>query len=466
MSLLVREIPFLDPLRAFAALRDLPAPVLLDSARLDPKLGRWSWVAADPFLFLSSRDGRIRLGGEQRTGDPWTLLERCLARFHLPPDPTVASPFRTGAVGWIGYEAARHLERLPTAAGDDPAFPDLELGFYDTIVAFDLLERRAWISSSGFPERAPEARLARRAARAEAFLERLAGAPQLAPPDPAPLPPPSSNVGRAAFEAAVQRVIDYVLAGDIFQANLAQRFTTVLPEGFDLFDLYRRLRRINPAPMAAFLDFGRTVIASASPERFLRLEGRRVETRPIKGTRPRGRTPAEDEALARELLESEKDRAENVMIVDLLRNDLSRVCRPHSVHVPELCVLERHPTVHHLVSTVVGELEPGRGPIDLLRATFPGGSITGAPKIRAMEIIAELEPDRRGPYCGTILWLGFDGSMDSAITIRTFAIRDRIATFAVGGGITAASEPAAEYEETLAKARALLRALSGEGAGP
>jgi para-aminobenzoate synthetase component 1 len=466
MSLLVREIPFLDPLRAFAAVRDLPAPVWLDSARLDRRLGRWSYVAADPFLVLSSRDGRMEIGEERRTGDPWTLLERCLARFRLPPDPGVSPPFHTGVVGWIGYEAARHLERLPAAAGDEPAFPDLELGFYDTIAAFDLLERRAWVLSSGFPELVPEARLARRSARCEWFVQRLAAAPEPRPPSPIGLLAPTSNFGRAGFEAAVQRVVDYILAGDIFQTNLAQRFATALPDGLDPFDLYRRLRRINPAPMAAFLDFGRTVIASASPERFLRLEGSRVETRPIKGTRPRGTTPQEDEALARELLESEKERAENVMIVDLLRNDLSRVCRPHSVQVPELCVLERHPTVHHLVSTVIGELEPGRGPVDLLRATFPGGSITGAPKIRAMEIIAELEPDRRGPYCGTILWLGFDGAMDSAITIRTFAIRDRIVTFAVGGGITALSDPTAEYEETMDKARALLRALAGEGASP
>lgn len=464
MGVLVREIAFLDPLRAFAALRDLAAPVLLESARLDPRLGRWSYVAADPFLRLTSKEGRIRLGEERRTGDPWTILERCLARFHLPRDPAVASPFQTGAIGWIGYEAARHLERLPAAARDEPPFPDLELAFYDTIVAFDHLERRSWILASGLPERAPEARFERRRLRLETFAERLARAPALALPSRLAVPPPTSNFTRSEFEAAIQRVIDYVLSGDIFQANLAQRFSTPLPDGLDPFDLYRRLRRITPAPMAAFLDFGSTVIASASPERFLRLEGSRVETRPIKGTRPRGRTPQEDELLARELLASEKERAENVMIVDLLRNDLSRVCRPHSVQVPELCVLERHPTVHHLVSTVTGELESGRGSVDLLRATFPGGSITGAPKIRAMELIAELEPDRRGPYCGVILWLGFDGAMDSAITIRTLAIHDRTLTFAVGGGITALSEPTAEYEETMAKAAALLRALAGEGA--
>ncbi|MCS6877813.1 MAG: aminodeoxychorismate synthase component I [Geminicoccaceae bacterium] len=466
MEPLLCEIPFLDPLRAFAALRDLPAPLLLDSARLDPRLGRWSFVAADPFLFLSSRDGRIRLDGERRTGDPWLVLERCLARFRLPFDPASPVPFRTGVAGWIGFEAARHLERLPAAAGDDPAFPDLELGFYDTIAAFDLRERRGWIASSGFPERTPEARLARRRARLELFRERLARAPELPPPDPRPVPRPASNFTRPGFAAAVRKAIDYVLAGDVFQVNLARRFTTALPEGLDPFDLYRRLRRVNPAPMAAFLDFGETVIASASPERFLRLLGGRVETRPIKGTRPRGRTPEQDAALARELLESEKDRAENVMIVDLLRNDLSRVCRPHSVRVPELCVLERHPTVFHLVSTVVGTLEPGRGPLDLLRASFPGGSITGAPKIRAIEIVAELEPDRRGPYCGTILWIGFDGAMDSAIAIRTFAIRGRTLTFAAGGGITALSDPEAEYAETEAKAEGLLRALAGEGAAP
>lgn len=461
MDVLAQEIPFLDPLRAFAALRALPAPVLLESARLDPGLGRWSFLAADPFLFFSSRDGRIQLNGEQKRGDPWAFLARLLARFRLPRRAELPVPFRTGVVGWIGYEVVRHLERLPAAAGDVPAFPDLELGFYDTIIAFDHHEQRAWILSSGLPEDAPQARRARGRARMAFFTARLAQARELSPPDPRPLPAPKSNFTRCGFEAAVRRIIEYIRAGDVFQVNLAQRFTAPLPEGFDPFDLYRRLRRANPAPMAAFLDFGRTVIASASPERFLCLKGDRVQTRPIKGTRPRGRTPEEDEALSRALCTSEKERAENVMIVDLLRNDLSRVCRPHSVEVPELCTLERHPTVLHLVSTVCGRLEADRGAVDLLRASFPGGSITGAPKIRAMEIIAELEPDRRGPYCGTILWLGFDGDMDSAITIRSFAIRDRILTFAVGGGITILSDPKAEYEETMAKAQGLLRALAG-----
>ena len=221
------------------------------------------------------------------------------------------------------------------------------------------------------------------------------------------------------------------------------------------------LRERNPAPFAAYLNTGEVQIVSASPERFLELRGRQVETRPIKGTRPRGATPEEDRRLGAELLASEKDRAENVMIVDLLRNDLSRVCRDHTVLTPEICVLESFATVHHLVSTVTGELRPGLDAVDLLRATFPGGSITGAPKIRAMEIIAELEPTRRGPYCGAIGWLGGDGWMDTSITIRTYAIKDGMVAFQAGGGIVADSDPAAEYEETLDKARALIEALQG-----
>ncbi|MGH6929326.1 MAG: anthranilate synthase component I family protein, partial [Dongiaceae bacterium] len=223
---------------------------------------------------------------------------------------------------------------------------------------------------------------------------------------------------------------------------------------------YCRLRDLNPAPFAAFLRFDDVEIVSASPERFLSMRGNRVETCPIKGTRPRGRTVEEDRALADELLASEKDRAENVMIVDLLRNDPSRVCRDRSIDVPRLCELESFATVHHLVSTIVGELRPDLTAVDLLAACFPGGSITGAPKIRAMEIIAELEPTRRGPYCGSIGYIGFDGGMDTSIVIRTYAIRNGCVTFQAGGGIVADSTPAGEYAETLAKARALIAALS------
>lgn len=461
MRVLAREIPFLEPLRAAAGLRDLPGLVLLDSAQVDPRLGRWSYLAADPFLLLTSKDGRMRLGERTLTGEPFAILQRALRAWPQETDPDLP-PFQGGAVGYLGYELAHHLERLPSPERDELRFPDLVLGFYDVVAAFDLLERRAWVMASGLPETAPEARMHRRRARLDWLAGRLAAAPEPEPPAALPVPPPRSDVTRRAYEAAVARVVDYILEGDIFQANIAQRFVSELPVGLAPFDLFRRLRRRNPAPFAAFMDLGEVVIAAASPERFLKLDPTgRVETRPIKGTRPRGRVPEADAALAAALLASDKDRAENVMIVDLLRNDLSRVCREHSVRTPEICVLESFATVHHLVSTVEGRLRDGADAVDLLRATFPGGSITGAPKIRAMEIIAELEPVRRGPYCGALVWLGLDGAMDSAITIRSFAIKDRIVTFAVGGGIVADSDPVAEYEETLAKARALLDALAG-----
>jgi para-aminobenzoate synthetase component I len=339
-------------------------------------------------------------------------------------------------------------------------FPDLALGLYDVVLALDHEARRAFLLSSGLPETVPHARMARQRARLDRFAALLAAAPPLPPLAPAGREVRvASNFTRPAYEAAVARVVEYILAGDIFQANLSQRFTAELPDGLDRLDLYRRLRARNPVPFAALLEHGEVAVLSASPERFLSLHGRSVETRPIKGTRPRGATPEDDAQLAAELLASEKDRAENVMIVDLLRNDLSRVCRDHTVLTPEVCALESFATVHHLVSTVTGELAEVVDAVDLLRATFPGGSITGAPKIRAMEIIAELEPTRRGPYCGAIGWLGFDGSMDTSITIRTYCLKGRTVTFQAGGGITADSDPAAEYEETLAKARALIAAL-------
>jgi para-aminobenzoate synthetase component 1 len=267
-----------------------------------------------------------------------------------------------------------------------------------------------------------------------------------------------SNFTREGYLDAVARVIEYIRAGDIFQANLSQRLEGSLLD--TPLALYERLRRRNPAPFAALLDFGDVVVASSSPERFLRVQpDGRVETRPIKGTRPRGVGPEHDAALALALAESEKDRAENVMIVDLLRNDLSRVCQPGTVRVPELFALEHYATVHHLVSTVVGDLAPGYDAVDLLRAAFPGGSITGAPKVRAMQIIAELEPTARGPYCGAIGYLSTSGALDTSIVIRTYLVRGGEVYFQVGGGIVADSDPEQEYRETLDKAQGLIAAL-------
>jgi len=459
---LVHEHPWVEPEALCALLRARSTVcVWLDSALPDARLGRHSYVCADPFLTLESRDGRVGLGRRRLFGDPLAVFGEHLRRFRLPHREGLP-PFQGGAVACLAYELGHHLERVPTAERDPLPFPDLIAAFFDLVFAFDQLSRRLYVLSTGLPESDPAARQQRAEVRLRQAREWLGEVRPLAPVEGCRWPIAiRSDFTREAFERAIQRVVDYIHAGDVFQANLAQRFHVACPAGLDPFTLYRRLRTVNPAPFAALLLWGERAIASASPERFLKLEDGRVETRPIKGTRPRAREDVEDRRLARELVESEKDRAENVMIVDLLRNDLSKVCRDGSVEVPELCTLESFAHVHHLVSTVRGVLRPGCDAVDLLRAAFPGGSITGAPKIRAMEIIAELEPVRRGPYCGSIAWLGFSGWMDSSIVIRTLVMRRGQVQFHVGGGIVADSVPAAEYEETLAKAEGLLRALRG-----
>ena len=459
MAPLVREIPYAEPVDLFALLAGDPYAALLHSASTDAR-GHQSFIGMDPFRVLSCRDGEVAIDGVPVPGDPFAVLRAELARH-----PSIAMPglpaFQGGAVGYLGYELARHLEAVPAPPADIHDAPDMQLMLCDLVVALDHRRRRAFILSSGHPESDPTGRRIRAEERLDHAERRLAEVvPLRAPTAPLASPPIASDSSRAAYETAVRRVIDYILAGDVFQVNISQRFIAELPAALGPLDLYRRLQAGNPAPFAAYLKLDDLVLASSSPERFLRLDGDRVETRPIKGTRPRGGSVAEDEALAAELSASEKDRAENVMIVDLLRNDLSRVCRDGSIAVPELCAVERFATVMHLVSAVTGRLRPGLTAVDLLAACFPGGSITGAPKIRAMQIIAELEATRRGPYCGAIGYLGFDGSLDTSVVIRTFAIRGRRATFQAGSGIVADSVPEAEYEETLAKARALFAALS------
>jgi para-aminobenzoate synthetase component 1 len=333
------------------------------------------------------------------------------------------------------------------------------------VIAIDHAAQRAFVIASGYPEIDEDAARRRAEARTEWALARLERKPALprfaggieATPDLAP----------SQYRDMVRRTIDYIRAGDIYQANITQRFQARLPEGSGAADrlaLYAMLRRRNPATFAAYLDFGDRAILSSSPERFLKVVAGAIETRPIKGTRPRGETPAEDATLARELLASEKDRAENLMIVDLLRNDLGRAAKLGSVKVPVLFGLESYATVHHLVSVVTAELDDGKSAVDLLRGAFPGGSVTGAPKIRAMEIIAELEPTSRGPYCGAIGYLSAGGAMDTNIVIRTLLIEGDRISFQVGGGIVADSDPEAELQESLVKARALIETLAGEPA--
>jgi len=474
-----------DPAEICESFLDLPYMLFLDSAAVQHPDAHYSFLAADPPQIVRSKgpETEIRRG----SGSGWTRVRGdalSVARALLPREPlepvSGLPPFQGGIAGYLGYDWGAVLERLPRPRYDDLAISDVVLGLYDWVIAWDHRIGTAWLISTGLPEEG-NARERHARQRMEQVRNRLGGRTGGKPApsnramgtDGGVAAPSYPVVGieyadridlRSTFTHrgyldAVGRVREYIVAGDIFQANLSQRFQSHLSE--HPFDLYLKLRRRNPAPFAAFLGFGDMAVLSASPERFLRLDedGRHVETRPIKGTRPRGLGPMHDAALGRALAESHKDRAENVMIVDLLRNDLSRVCRPGTVRVPELFALEHHPTVHHLVSTVVGEIEPGAGAVELIRAAFPGGSITGAPKVRAMEIISELEPTQRGVYCGSVGYLSATGAMDTSIVIRTYlALRGQV-YFQAGGGIVADSDPELEYGETLDKARGLIETL-------
>jgi para-aminobenzoate synthetase component 1 len=373
-------------------------------------------------------------------------------------------PLRGGCIGHVSYDLGQYLERLAPPERLEPDCTDLRLAFYDLICAFDRQGQRFQIFSSGFPEKGIEARTARAKTRLSETLTLLENE-AFAPNEPVTCAPVSgwrSNFTPQGFRDAVDHVRAHIRGGDIYQANLTQRFEATLPDEFDAWAFYRKLRTVNPAPFAAYLQDGEKVFASSSPERFLSLRDGEVEARPIKGTKPRSADPARDQELAEELLSSEKDRAENIMIVDLLRNDLSRVCTPGSVEVPVLCGLESYASVHHLTSVVRGHLKPGRGAVDLIETTFPGGSITGAPKIRAMDIITEQEKIARGVYCGSIGYIGFDGAMDLNIAIRTAIIGAGRAVVQAGGGITLLSDPAEEYAESLHKADRLFAAFADD----
>jgi para-aminobenzoate synthetase component I len=414
-------------------------------------LGRYSYLTADP--------ARIWTTHPADSGDVLGQAAEYLAAPRTDPIPGLP-PFQCGVAGFLGYEFGRRLERLPAPRSDDLGLPDAWLGAYHWVIAWDHEADRAWVIAQDGRRGGGDAGMSTRA-RIRDIVRRLEGGGLS--PEPGSLTtrtPPEYRSGftRDEYLRAVERVREYILAGDIFQANLSQRFEATWQA--DAFEFYRRLREVNPAPFAAFFRGDGFAVASASPERFLKVDADgRAETRPIKGTRPRGAAPDQDRRLAEELLSSEKDRAENVMIVDLLRNDLSKVCRPGSVQVPALCHLQSHPTVHHLESIVTGRLEDGRTATDLLRASFPGGSITGAPKVRAMEILAELEPVTRGVYCGAIGWMSTTGAMDTSIAIRTATLKGPRACFHAGGGIVADSDPVLEYEETLAKAEGIRRAF-------
>jgi para-aminobenzoate synthetase component 1 len=449
--ILAREIALSDPLVALERLADLPHPFLFHSS-LPGDRARWSFFGADPFATF--------------TGDR-AAEAAALWREARTPRAEGSPAFTGGLVGYWAYDYGRRLERLPSIARDDLGLPDMWLAAHDVVGAFEHASGRAWIFSSGRPARGAE-REARAVARLDAMarrLERAAAtpAPRAADPGREPLLA-NSTFTPADYRAAVERIRELIRRGDLFQANLSQRWSLARdpsePTVRFARALFVSLAERSPAPFAAYLDCGDHAIASASPERFLELREGSVETRPIKGTRPRGLGPIEDAALREALLHSAKDRAENVMIVDVLRNDLGRVCETGSVAVPELCALETFPQVFHLTSTVTGTLRAGRDALDLLHACFPGGSITGAPKIRAMEILESLEPVRRHLYTGAIGWLDWNGDADWNIAIRTATVTRDEVQFAAGGGITIDSDPEAEYVETLDKAEGMRAALA------
>jgi para-aminobenzoate synthetase component 1 len=438
--------------RRFRTLAGLPWATWLDSAAASGA-DRFDVLVADPYVTLRTRGATTQIATraaatKRSQRSPFELVREQLGDFAAGAP---GLPFAGGAVGYFGYDLGRRLERIPSIAAADISMPDLAIGIYDWAVVVDHAARRTWLVGNG---RDPQT-----FARWNELTARLSAKPSddLRHDKFQVLRPPKSNFDRKQYAAAFRAVQEHIRRGDCYQVNLTQRFETEA-EG-DAWHAYLRLRGINPAPFAAYLDLPDGKIVCSSPERFLRLRGGQVETKPIKGTRPRSADPARDQALADELRTSAKDRAENVMIVDLLRNDLGKCCVPGSVRATKLFDIESFASVHQLVSTVEGELAPGKHALDLVAACFPGGSITGAPKVAAMKIIEELEPQRRSVYCGSIGYVGFDGNMDLNIAIRTLVQQGgRIYTWA-GGGVVADSKVDAEYQESLDKAAAMLAVM-------
>ncbi|MHB1559867.1 MAG: aminodeoxychorismate synthase component I [Isosphaeraceae bacterium] len=443
-------------------------PAILEGCAGFGEAGRWSIYAAFPRMVFEAIDDTVQIVSEGRTldrttDDPLDALagfaeDLRLANPHDPSDPD-HPPFQGGLIGFLGYDLAPWIERLPRRIPRDSRMPDIRMGLYDTAVIHDRhtgsVTLHAWdLLGAG------QLDVERRLNHWTVAIENECGAHDGSMVAGRPLTL-TSAFDRRSYCNSVRRVLDYIAAGDIFQVNLSQRFEA--RGEIDALNTYLRLRRLSPAPFSAFLRWGDMAIVSASPEWFYQTRGPRIVTRPIKGTRPRGATPEDDARLAAELATSPKDRAELTMIVDLERNDVGRVSRYGSVVVEEALQVETFPQVHHLVATVSGLLRPDVGPIDVVRAMFPGGSITGAPKIRAMEIIDELEPNRRGLYTGAIGYLSRGGASAFNIAIRTILIEGDRASYQVGGGIVADSDPDAEYEETLTKGKALRAVLEGQG---
>ena len=458
---IIKEVKNLPPPRhVLKSLLNHRMPFLLESPKSHPVTARYSFVGADPFLIFKSKGSDLWIESEGRVEEFKglafeTLRKRC-QRYRSPRLPE-GPPFTGGAVGLLSYEARHFFETLPKRAKDDLLLPDMIFLFVDRLVAYDHLKQTAWLLYLA-ETKDPFQKAVRKALD---WMEALEDELKQTSVQKCEIPvwggEVESHMSRETFEEMVFRAKRYIRSGDIFQANLSQRLSSPYPSS--PYPLYCNLQKINPSPFSCYADFGDFAIVSSSPERLLRKQGEWVETRPIAGTRPRGKTALEDIEKSFELILSEKERAEHLMLVDLERNDLGRVCRYGTVKVDELMVLEKYSHVIHIVSNVRGRLEEGKDGFDLIRAAFPGGTITGTPKVRCMEIIDELEPVARGPYTGSFGYIGFNGDLDLNILIRSFVLKGGQAYIQVGSGIVADSDPSREYEESLFKAQALLLAL-------
>jgi anthranilate synthase component 1 len=459
------------PVSVYLKLHGHGPSFLLESVERAEQVGRYSFLGFNPRrqIIVRGHEAMILNNGQAETyrladgKDPLHIVASELARYQpVAPLHEVAQDlpcFLGGAVGYLGYDLVRFFERLPDTGSDELTLPDLHLLVTDTLIVFDHVRHRLLLCANAPvpPGSDLDAAYDEAIARLDA-VEAQVHAPL--PPSPAPSAPSgaklTSNMGREQFERAVQRAKEYIAAGDIFQVVLSQRLTRPTP--VDPFSIYRALRRLNPSPYMFFLDLGGNPpinLIGSSPEMLVRLQGHTAEVRPIAGTRPRGQDEAEDQVLEADLLADPKERAEHVMLVDLGRNDLGRVCEFGTVNVPDLLTIERYSHVIHLVSSVTGRLRDDTNAYDLLRATFPAGTVSGAPKVRAMEIIEELEGTRRGPYAGAVGYFGFNGNMDTCITIRTILMQGNVAHLQAGAGIVADSDPTREWEETGHKARVL-----------
>jgi anthranilate synthase component 1 len=458
----------LTPVSAFHLLDSGGHACLFESVIGGEKVGRYSFLAFDPFLEMIARGSRvtIRESGEEQSydsRDPLDELRRRLAAFeavHLPELP----PIEGGAIGYAGYDVVRYVENLPHPPADDRGLPDLSFAFYDRIVVFDNVNKALFVIAMARLDRFNgNLRKAYDDAcgRIDELVDRLSGPTNLPPADIQTAGDPSlayhSNFKPAAFEAAVRKCVEYIRAGDIFQVVISQRLELELD--CEPFDVYRTLRVVNPSPFMFFLRTPEVTLVGSSPEIMCRVVNGQVTVRPLAGTRKRGATDEEDSRLAEELLADPKERAEHVMLVDLGRNDVGRVAQFGSVKLSDVMVIERYSHVMHITSNVTGQLPPGRDAFDALKACLPAGTVSGAPKVRAMQIIDELEPHRRGPYAGAVGYIDYSGNMDTCIALRTLVVQGNKAYVQAGAGIVADSDPASEYQETLNKARGLLKAI-------